>query len=128
MLHRVKLASWAVVVAAVLFCASHSWAHHSFASTYSAQTISIEGRVTEFLFRNPHSAVLVEVTDQKGQTVLWVAEWHTAGQLSREGIEKDALKPGDRVVITGNPSRNATDHRLLLKQITRPSDGWKWTD
>jgi len=128
MLQRVKFASSAVLLAAVLVWGSCAWAHHSFASTYSLQKIRIEGQVSEFLFRNPHCAVLVEVADKKGQKILWVAEWHTAGQLSRAGVEKDTLKPGDHVIITGNPSRNSADHRLLLEEISRPSDGWKWTD
>ena len=37
------------------------------------------------------------------------------------------LKPGERVVITGNPGRNAADHWLRAQTIVRPKDGWKWT-
>ena len=33
---------------------------------------------------------------------------------------------GDHVVITGNPGRNPEDHRLRMRTIARPSDGWKW--
>jgi Family of unknown function (DUF6152) len=117
---------WGLVIGATLFCAGHAWAHHSFASTYSSQTIRIEGRVIEFLFRNPHSVVLVEIPGDKGQTIAWAAEWGTAGQLSRQGIEKDTFKAGDHVIISGNPSRNSADHRLRMAEITRPSDGWKW--
>jgi hypothetical protein len=120
-----KLGLLAVVLGTSLFCAPHAWAHHSFASTYSDETVTIEGRVVEFLFRNPHSVVLVETSGEKRQTITWAAEWGTAGQLSRQGIEKDTLKPGDHVIITGNPSRNSADHRLRIGEITRPSDGWK---
>ena len=116
-----------MVIAAVLLCCRHAWAHHSFASTYSSETVTIEGRVIEFLFRNPHSVVLVETPGEKRQSITWAAEWGTAGQLSRQGIEKDTLKVGDHVIIRGNPSRNSADHRLRIEDITRPSDGWKWT-
>jgi len=115
-----------LVIGTALFCGRHAWAHHSFASTYSLETVTIEGRVVEFLFRNPHSVVLVETPGEKRQTITWAAEWGTAGQLSRQGIEKDTLQPGDRVIISGNPSRNSADHRLRMGDITRPSDGWKW--
>jgi len=121
-----KLGPWALVIGTALFCGRHAWAHHSFASTYSLETVTIEGRVVEFLFRNPHSVVLVETPGEKRQTITWAAEWGTAGQLSRQGIEKDTLQPGDRVIIRGNPSRNSADHRLRMGDITRPSDGWKW--
>jgi hypothetical protein len=112
---------------AALFLGRLAWAHHSFASTYSNETVKVEGRVVEFLFRNPHSVVLVETSGEKQKPITWAAEWGTAGQLSRNGIEKDTLKPGDHVVITGNPSRNRADRRLRMGNILRPSDGWKWT-
>ena len=121
-----QLAVGALVIGAALFCGRHVSAHHSFASTYSAETVKIEGTVVEFLFRNPHCAVLVEIPGEKRQTVTWAAEWGTAGQLSRQGIEMDTLKAGDHVIISGNPSRNAADHRLRMGEIMRPSDGWKW--
>ena len=121
-----KHGSWALVIGAALFCGCHAWAHHSFASTYSSETVTIKGRVVEFLFRNPHSVILVETPGEKQQTITWAAEWGTAGQLSRQGIESDTLQPGDRVILSGNPSRNSADHRLRLGDIARPSDGWKW--
>jgi len=124
-----KFALWALVIGtAALFCGHRVSAHHSFASTYSFETITIEGKVVEFLFRNPHSVVLVETPGANRQTITWAAEWGTAGQLSRQGIEKDTLKPGDHVVIRGNPSRNSADHRLRMGEVTRPSDGWKWNN
>lgn len=109
-----------------LFFGRHAWAHHSFAGTYSSETVTIKGTVVEFLYRNPHSALLVEIPGEKGKVITWTAEWGTAGQLSRQGIEKDTLQAGDRVILSGNPSRNSADHRLRMGEITRPSDGWKW--
>ena len=121
-----KVGVWALVFGAAIFFGRLAWAHHSFASTYSSETVKVEGRVVEFLFRNPHSVVVVETSGEKQQPITWAAEWGTAGQLSRQGIEKDTLKAGDHVVITGNPSRNRADRRLRMGNISRPSDGWKW--
>jgi hypothetical protein len=36
------------------------------------------------------------------------------------------LKPGDVVVITGNPGRNPVDHRIRMRSLRRPSDGFGW--
>ena len=117
---RSRARAWAIGTA-LLLCAQ-AWAHHSFASTYLPdKMVTVEGKVVEFLFRNPHSVVLVEAA-----AGTWAADWSGAGQLSRQGIEKDALKPGERVIVTGHPSRNPADHRLHIESITRPSDGWKW--
>ena len=121
-----KLGLWALVIGAALLCGRPAQAHHTFAATYSLdKTVTIEGRVVEFLLRNPHSVVLVET--EKGQPITWVVEWGGGDELSRRGIEKDTLKPGDHVIITGNPRRNSSDRRLRMQSITRPSDGWKWS-
>ncbi len=118
-----------VVSAAILVCGSRAIAHHAFAATYIPdKTITIEGRVVEFLFRNPHSVVLVETSGDKGLPVKWAGDWGGGGQLSRQGIEENTIKPGDHVIILGNPSRNPADHRLRMLSITRPSDGWQWRD
>lgn len=50
----------------------------------------------------------------------------SGGYLRKNGVTRDTLKPGDRVVIVGNPSRTAEDRRARLVSITRPLDGWKW--
>jgi thiamine monophosphate kinase len=46
--------------------------------------------------------------------------------LRQQDITRETLKPGDHVIITGNPGRNPADHRLRLRKIERPSDGWEW--
>ena len=102
-------------------------AHHSFAATYfEDQTMSIEGDLVQFLYRNPHSFVHVEVKDKAGVVTRWAVEWGGGGQLGRQGVTRETLKPGQRVVINGNPGRTPEDHRLRMVNITRPSDGWKW--
>ncbi len=123
-----KLGLQISVIGAILLCGSQALAHHAFAQTYSSDKIvTIEGKVVEFLFRSPHSVVLVETAGENGQMIMWAAEWGGGGQLSRLGIDKDSLKPGDHVVITGNPSRNPADRRMRMQSLARPSDGWKWS-
>lgn len=110
-----------------LALAGASYAHHSFAATYFVdQTAKIDGTVKEFLWRNPHSFIKVEAPDEKGDMQLWSIEWGGGVQLSQAHVTRDTLKPGDRVVILGNPGRDPAEHRIRIKSITRPSDGWKW--
>jgi hypothetical protein len=102
-------------------------AHHSFAATYMVdKEIKIEGKLVEFLYRNPHSFVKVEAPDDKGTVQTWVVEWGGGAQLSQDGVTRDSLKAGDHVVISGNPARDPEEHRIRLHSIVRPSDGWKW--
>ena len=53
-------------------------------------------------------------------------EWGGAGQLGGQGVTRDTLKPGDVVVITGNPGRDAADHRMRMVSLKRTSDGFGW--
>ena len=102
-------------------------AHHSFAATYlEGQTQKIEGKIVQFLFRNPHSFLHVEAPDEKGATQVWNIEWGGGGVLGRQGVMRDTLKPGDRVIVVGQPGRVPEEHRLRMVNLTRPIDGWKW--
>ena len=123
-----KLAALAVGLAGLFVTAPLS-AHHSFAGTYleDAPAVTVEGKLVQFLLRNPHSFVHVEAKDAKtGETIRWSIEWGAAGQLAQQGVGKEALKVGDMVKVVGSPGRNAADHRIRMRSITRPSDGWNW--
>jgi len=102
-------------------------AHHSFAATYfEDKQEKIEGDLVQFLFRNPHSFVHLEVKEPNGQVVRYAVEWGGGGQLGRQGVTRETLKVGDHVVIIGNPGRNPEDHRLRMIRLQRPSDGYTW--
>jgi hypothetical protein len=102
-------------------------AHHSFAATYfEDKQEKIEGDLAQFLFRNPHSFVHVDVKQANGEVVRYAVEWGGGGQLGRQGVSRDTLKVGDHVIIVGNPGRNPEDHRLRLVRLQRPSDGYTW--
>lgn len=105
----------------------YAFAHHSFAATYHEdQEARIEGKIIQFLFRNPHSFVHVEAPDESGTMQQWVVEWRAATGLSNQGVGVSTLKVGDEVVITGNKARDPADHRLRMLSLTRKSDGFTW--
>jgi hypothetical protein len=102
-------------------------AHHSFAAVYQPdETIQIEGRVVQFLFRNPHSVLHVLVPDESGGSTRWAIEWQGATQLGANGMSAQTLRPGDPVIVTGNPGRVEAEHRMLLVTIKRTTDGFGW--
>jgi hypothetical protein len=123
----VRKSSLFLLIAAVLVFGSRAYAHHSFAATYFVdQSVTVNGTVKEFLWRNPHSFIKVEAPDEKGETQMWSIEWGGGAQLFQAHVTRDTLKPGDHVVIVGNPGRDPVEHRVRIKSIARPSDGWKW--
>jgi len=103
------------------------YAHHSFAATYfEDKQDTIEGDLSQFLFRNPHSFVHVDGKDKDGKPVTWAVEWGGGGQLGRSGVTRDTLKVGDHVIIVGNPGRNPDDHRLRMIKLKRTNDNYTW--
>jgi DNA/RNA endonuclease YhcR with UshA esterase domain len=116
-----------VFAAAAFACSGRVYAHHSFAATYYVdKIITVKGTVTEFLYRNPHSFLKVQAPDDNGQMQIWAIEWAGGVQLSQSNVTRDTLKPGDQVVVSGNPGRTPSEHRIRIKSINRTSDGFKW--
>jgi hypothetical protein len=102
-------------------------AHHSLGATYDGEKeVKLEGKIVQFLLRNPHSFLHIEAPDAKGELQRWSLEWRSAGSLSQQGVNRDTLKLGDVVVITASPSRTPADHRGVLKTLYRKSDGLGW--
>ncbi|MSO81884.1 MAG: hypothetical protein EXQ53_01110 [Acidobacteria bacterium] len=104
-----------------------AFAHHSVAATYLVgKSVRIEGTLKEFLWRNPHSFMKVEAAEDKGEKHIWVIEGAAPQQLAESGLSQSTLRPGDHVIVIGIPGRIAEDHRMLLRTIERPADGFKW--
>jgi hypothetical protein len=115
-----------LAIGAVLLSAA-AYAHHSYAATYDvAHEVKLEGRLVQFVYRNPHSFVHVQAPDQNGVAQRWAVEWAGTGQLAEAGVQRDTLKVGDQVVIVGRPSRVPGEYRALMVRLTRPSDGFTW--
>ena len=117
-----------VFLAAVcLTIASAAFAHHSFGATYEiSKEIKLDGKIVQFVYRNPHSFVHVEAPDPAGAQQRWAIEWAGTAQLTGQGITRDTLKVGDAVTVVGRPSRVPGEYRVLMVNLKRPSDGFVW--
>src|SRR5437763_12441123 len=113
------VAAWAAGITA--------YAHHSFGATYDVnKQVKLSGKLTQFVYRNPHSFVNIIVTDESGNPQQWSLEWGGTAQLANTGVKRDSLKLGDEVRIVANPSRVPGELRALMVNLTRPSDGFSW--
>jgi Family of unknown function (DUF6152) len=122
----VKRTLLALSLGALTAVASPS-AHHSFSAEYfEEQKISIEGDVVAFELKNPHAWLHLSVVDENGKRETYSAEWSNPARLKQAGFSVDSFKPGDRLILTGSPARDPSEHRIHLRTIQRPSDGWKW--
>jgi hypothetical protein len=115
------------VIGAALLAGTAAYAHHSYAATYDVQNeVKLEGKLVQFVYRNPHSFVHVQAPDASGAQQRWAVEWAGTGQLAEAGVQRDTLKVGDAVVIVGRPSRVRGEYRALMVRLTRPADGFTW--
>ena len=82
-------------------------AHHAFNAEFSREMpIELDGTVTEVQWSNPHARVLVDVVDESGEKVNWNLELMSPNMYMRQGWNKDTLRVGDRVHVTGWRARN----------------------
>ena len=104
-----------------------AFAHHSFPAHYLTEgNVVLEGTVTEFLWRNPHSFIHMEVVNDAGKPQIWALEWHNTVIMARMGFSPETLKAGDQVIVSGNPARDGT-RRIRLVNLDRPADGFTLT-
>jgi hypothetical protein len=118
----------AVLIAAIgLLVGGVGSAHHSYAATYdTSKDVKLEGKLVQFVYRNPHTFVHVQAADDAGKMQRWAVEWSGTSQLDRAGVTRETLKIGDSVVVTIHPSRVPGDYRGLMVRLVRPSDGFNW--
>ena len=81
-------------------------AHHSAAMFDDKKLIEVSGVVREFQFTNPHSWLLVDVTNDDGSVTTWGFEAEGPSTLMRAGIRRSDLPPGTEITIRGNPMKD----------------------
>jgi Family of unknown function (DUF6152) len=87
-------------------CATPLAAHHSAQMFEETKTITLQGVVSEFQYTNPHSWLLVDVTEEDGTVTTWGFEAEGPSTLQRAGITRSTLVPGTKITITGRPMKD----------------------
>jgi len=84
-------------------------AHHGTAASYDQKkTVTLKGTVSEFIWRNPHCALFVDVKDETGKVVNYAIEMFSPNLMVGRGYTKTVLKRGDEVTIEVHPSLAGT--------------------
>jgi Family of unknown function (DUF6152) len=105
----------AIVVAAF---AAPALAHHSFAMFDAQQTVTLQGTVDEFEWRNPHAWLRIKVNDeQSGKLVRWALELSSPARLVTMGMRADTVKPGDAVSVTFHPMRDGSRGGQFIQAV-----------
>ena len=94
------------------------YGHHSTRGIYHEdQTLELKGTVKEWAFINPHPYLTLSAEDESGVLRDWDISYGGAAvvHLQRQGYTSDTFKPGDVIIVHGNPARKEGMFGLLME-------------
>ena len=103
-----KNLQWTGLLAAAmaLGMVSPALSHHSHAMFDHTKQVSVSGTVTEFVYRNPHAFLYVDVKGDNGETMNYWVELSNLTNMIRRGVGQTTFKPGDKVTVNLHPLKD----------------------
>ncbi len=96
-------------------------AHHSLTVFDRDTEVSMDGTVVEWYLGMPHAHLKIETTDANGQATVYQLDFgNTPRMVEDNNWDESSFQPGDRVSVTGSPSRLSNDSRLLVASLRLP--------
>jgi len=83
-------------------------AHHSAAAFDFTKLSTVSGSVVTFDVINPHSHIVLRVTDAKGTRDI-AFEGHSASNFYRAGWRRNSVNYGDKITVSYAPRRDGQD-------------------
>ena len=105
--------------AAFLSVSPMSYGHHSRANFMFDTVLELEGTITSFEYRNPHTFLSIETTTAAGEVQEWLLAANSIASLKSAGWNADTFAIGEKVIVTGNPDRNENKHLMYLDIVTK---------
>ena len=106
-----------IVAAGLLLNSVPFFAHHGDAGRYEENVVVLTGTVVEVQLVDPHSIIVLDSPNEKGQMVRWQAELGGRTGLTRNfGWNKNTLKFGDRLTITGRRVKSGASYINLTEK------------
>ena len=110
-----KLVAVLGAIVVVLLVSSTLAAHHAGTLYDREHPVTLKGAVTQFVFTNPHAQIHFDVKDENGNVSNWVAETTSPAALFRLGWNKNTLKAGDMITVTGAPFKDGRKVLSIFK-------------
>jgi hypothetical protein len=105
---------------ALWFAASRALAHHSFSAEYDrSKPVELTGTVTKLEWTNPHARIYIDVKDESGALVNWDFELGPPNGLMRQGWNRNSLRAGQIVTISGFLSKDEP-HVANARSVSLP--------
>jgi len=82
-------------------------AHHAVAGVYDlGKEVVLEGKLKKLNFTNPHASIELTVPNKDGTFTDWLLTTASVQTLTRQGVNKTSIKPGELLKVTIVPARN----------------------
>ena len=99
-------------------------AHHAFAANFDAEKpVRFEAVITKMEWINPHVWIHIDAEMPDGSVEQWMIEAGSPNMLFRQGLNKNSVQAGMRVIVDGYQARNGSK-RANGRDLTLP-DGRK---
>jgi hypothetical protein len=105
------------VMAAFLWIVIPAVGHHGDAGRYDENLVTLSGTVVELQLINPHSIIILDITDSTGKVTRWQAEMTGPNNLARGfGWTRNTLKAGDRITVLGRRVKSGAPYMNLSER------------
>ncbi len=96
-------------------------AHHSLTIFDRDSEITIEGTVVEWFMGMPHAHLTIEAMAANGRATVYQLDFgNTPRMIEDNSWDESSFQSGDRISVTGSPSRLDDDTRLLVASLRQP--------
>jgi hypothetical protein len=100
------LLMFSALLVGVLTVGSPLFAHHGSAAYKTDRVIILkQATVTRFVWANPHTMVLFDAKDDKGNVSHWAGEAGSPSAVRLLGWTRNSLRPGDVITVHLYPSK-----------------------
>jgi len=90
-------------------------AHHGAAQFDVGKKVTVQGKVVEWFWANPHCFLRFDATGDDGQVVHWAVETQSGPNILPQGFTKQTFTVGDQVTVTLEPVKNGRPLGRLLQ-------------
>jgi hypothetical protein len=98
---KIKIGSLLAGLVLLTLATRPIFAHHAFAAEFdSNKPMTLTGVVSQVKWQNPHVYVYLDVKDADGKMMTYALECNSVNTLLHKGWTRDALKKGDKVIIS----------------------------
>ena len=120
-----KFVVWITVMTLGIMVQQYSYSHHSAVSFDREKTVTVSGKITRSVWRNPHMAINIDVINDSGEATLWKIEGPGTTILAGRGFNKQMLSNaadnGENITVVLHPLKTGKPGGLL--QAITMADG-----